>query len=263
MMPMNQKARHDPNSLMGHLLELRNRLLKSIASVLVIFLCLAYFANDIYHLLALPLLASLPNGTTMIATGVASTFFVPFKLTFIVSFLLAVPYILFQIWSFIAPALYSKEKHLIAPLIASSTILFYGGIAFAYFLVFPLVFGFFTSVTPEGVVNAPDISTYLDFVLQMFFAFGLSFEIPVAMLLLIWAGVVDRASLIEKRSYFIVASFVIAMFLTPPDVFSQTLLAVPMCLLYEVGIWLGRFYERPKNDEDPDDVDGPQANPQK
>jgi sec-independent protein translocase protein TatC len=260
---MNQKARHDPNSLMGHLLELRNRLLKSIASVLVIFLCLAYFANDIYHLLALPLLASLPNGTTMIATGVASTFFVPFKLTFIVSFLLAVPYILFQIWSFIAPALYSKEKHLIAPLIASSTILFYGGIAFAYFLVFPLVFGFFTSVTPEGVVNAPDISTYLDFVLQMFFAFGLSFEIPVAMLLLIWAGVVDRASLIEKRSYFIVASFVIAMFLTPPDVFSQTLLAVPMCLLYEVGIWLGRFYERPKNDEDPDDVDGPQANPQK
>jgi sec-independent protein translocase protein TatC len=262
-MPMNQKARHDPNSLMGHLLELRNRLLKSIASVLVIFLCLAYFANDIYHLLALPLLASLPNGTTMIATGVASTFFVPFKLTFIVSFLLAVPYILFQIWSFIAPALYSKEKHLIAPLIASSTILFYGGIAFAYFLVFPLVFGFFTSVTPEGVVNAPDISTYLDFVLQMFFAFGLSFEIPVAMLLLIWAGVVDRASLIEKRSYFIVASFVIAMFLTPPDVFSQTLLAVPMCLLYEVGIWLGRFYERPKNDEDPDDVDGPQANPQK
>lgn len=260
---MNQKARHDPNSLMGHLLELRNRLLKSIASVLVIFLCLAYFANDIYHLLALPLLASLPNGTTMIATGVASTFFVPFKLTFIVSFLLAVPYILFQIWSFIAPALYSKEKHLIAPLIASSTILFYGGIAFAYFLVFPLVFGFFTSVTPEGVVNAPDISTYLDFVLQMFFAFGLSFEIPVAMLLLIWAGVVDRASLIEKRSYFIVAAFVIAMFLTPPDVFSQTLLAVPMCLLYEVGIWLGRFYERPKNDEDPDDVDGPQANPQK
>ncbi|MDZ7902975.1 MAG: twin-arginine translocase subunit TatC [Rheinheimera sp.] len=262
-MPMNKKARHDPNSLMGHLLELRNRLLKSIASVLVIFLCLAYFANDIYHLLALPLLASLPNGTTMIATGVASTFFVPFKLTFIVSFLLAVPYILFQIWSFIAPALYSKEKHLIAPLIASSTILFYGGIAFAYFLVFPLVFGFFTSVTPEGVVNAPDISTYLDFVLQMFFAFGLSFEIPVAMLLLIWAGVVDRASLIEKRAYFIVASFVIAMFLTPPDVFSQTLLAVPMCLLYEVGIWLGRFYERPKNDEDPDDVDGPQANPQK
>ena len=216
---MNAKTHHDPNSLMGHLLELRNRLLKSIASVVLIFLSLAYFANDIYHLLALPLLASLPSGTTMIATGVASTFFVPFKLTFIVAFLLAIPYILFQIWSFIAPALYTKEKHLVAPLIVSSTILFYAGIAFAYFLVFPIVFGFFTSVTPEGVTNAPDISTYLDFVLQMFFAFGLSFEIPVAILLLIWSGVVDRASLIEKRPYFIVISFVIAMFLTPPDVF--------------------------------------------
>ena len=238
---MNAKTHHDPNSLMGHLLELRNRLLKSIASVVLIFLSLAYFANDIYHLLALPLLASLPSGTTMIATGVASTFFVPFKLTFIVAFLLAIPYILFQIWSFIAPALYTKEKHLVAPLIVSSTILFYAGIAFAYFLVFPIVFGFFTSVTPEGVTNAPDISTYLDFVLQMFFAFGLSFEIPVAILLLIWSGVVDRASLIEKRPYFIVIAFVIAMFLTPPDVFSQTLLAVPMCLLYELGIWLGRF----------------------
>ncbi len=254
---MNAKTQHDPNSLMGHLLELRNRLLKSIASVVLIFLSLAYFANDIYHLLALPLLASLPTGTTMIATGVASTFFVPFKLTFIVAFLLAIPYILFQIWSFIAPALYTKEKHLVAPLIVSSTILFYAGIAFAYFLVFPIVFGFFTSVTPEGVTNAPDISTYLDFVLQMFFAFGLSFEIPVAILLLIWSGVVDRASLIEKRPYFIVIAFVIAMFLTPPDVFSQTLLAVPMCLLYELGIWLGRFYEQPASD--PDDVDGPPA----
>lgn len=235
---------------MGHLIELRNRLLKAIGSVVVIFLCLAYWANDIYHLLAMPLLGTLPQGTTMIATGVASTFFVPFKLTFIVSFLLAVPFILFQIWRFVAPALYSREKHLIAPLIASSTILFYSGIAFAYFVVFPIIFGFFTSVTPEGVVNAPDISTYLDFVLQMFFAFGLCFEIPVAMLLLLWSGVITRQALIEKRGYFIVISFVIAMFLTPPDVFSQTLLAIPMCLLYEVGIWLGRFYERKDQDEE-------------
>jgi sec-independent protein translocase protein TatC len=247
---MSKKRRHDPNSLMGHLIELRNRLLKSIGAVVFIFLCLAYFANDIYHLLALPLLATLPKGTTMIATGVASTFFVPFKLTFIVAFLLAIPYVLYQIWSFVAPALYSKEKHLIAPLIISSTLLFYGGIAFAYFLVFPLVFGFFTSVTPEGVVNAPDISTYLDFVLQMFFAFGLSFEIPVAMLLLVWSGVLNRAALIEKRPYFIVVAFVIAMFLTPPDVLSQTLLAVPMCLLYQVGIWLARFYEQPAEPDD-------------
>lgn len=247
---MSKTSRYDPNSLMGHLIELRNRLLKAIGSVVVIFLCLAYWANDIYHLLAMPLLGTLPQGTTMIATGVASTFFVPFKLTFIVSFLLAVPFILFQIWRFVAPALYSREKHLIAPLIASSTILFYSGIAFAYFVVFPIIFGFFTSVTPEGVVNAPDISTYLDFVLQMFFAFGLCFEIPVAMLLLLWSGVITRQALIEKRGYFIVISFVIAMFLTPPDVFSQTLLAIPMCLLYEVGIWLGRFYERKDQDEE-------------
>lgn len=234
---------------MGHLIELRNRLLKAVASVVLIFIALAYWANDIYHIMALPLIGSLPSGTTMIATGVASTFFVPFKLTFIVAFLLAVPYILYQIWSFIAPALYSREKHLIAPLIASSTLLFYTGIAFAYFLVFPIVFGFFTSVTPEGVTNAPDISTYLDFILQMFFAFGLCFEIPVAILLLIWSGVLNRAVLIEKRPYFIVIAFIIAMFLTPPDVFSQTLLAIPMCILYELGIWLGRFYERPDEDE--------------
>jgi len=252
---MTKKSRHDPNSLMGHLIELRNRLLKSIAAVVLIFLSLAYWANDIYHLLSLPLLETLPKGSTMIATGVASTFFVPFKLTFIVAFLLAVPYVLYQIWSFIAPALYNKEKHLIAPLLVSSTLLFYGGIAFAYFLVFPLVFGFFTSVTPTGVVNAPDISTYLDFVLQMFFAFGLSFEIPVAILLLVWSGVLDRATLIEKRPYFIVVAFVIAMLLTPPDVLSQTLLAVPMCLLYELGVWLSRFYEQ--KDEEQQQTDAP------
>lgn len=250
---MSKTSTYEPNSLMGHLIELRNRLLKAIASVVLVFLALAYWANDIYHIMSLPLLASLPKGTTMIATGVASTFFVPFKLTFIVAFLISVPYILYQIWSFIAPALYSKEKHLIAPLIASSTILFYTGIAFAYFLVFPIVFGFFTSVTPEGVTNAPDISTYLDFILQMFFAFGLCFEIPVAILLLIWSGVLTRAVLIEKRPYFIVIAFTIAMFLTPPDVFSQTLLAVPMCILYELGIWLGRFYERKDDDEDTSD----------
>lgn len=232
---------------MGHLIELRNRLLKSIAAVVLIFLSLAYFANDIYHLLSLPLMKVLPQGSSMIATDVAAPFFAPFKLTFIVACILAVPYILLQIWRFIAPALYSREKHLIAPLIASSTVLFYAGIAFAYFLVFPLIFGFFTSVAPEGVTIATDISSYLDFVLKLFFAFGLSFEIPVAILLLIWTGAMTRQDLIEKRPYFIVVSFVIAMFLTPPDVLSQTLLAVPMCLLYELGIWMGRFYQ-PKAD---------------
>ena len=238
-----------PNSLMGHLIELRNRLLKSIAAVVLVFISLAYFANDIYHLLSMPLMKVLPEGASMIATDVAAPFFAPFKLTFIVACLLSVPYILFQIWRFVAPALYTKEKHLIAPLIASSTILFYAGIAFAYFLVFPIIFGFFTSVAPEGVTIATDISSYLDFVLKLFFAFGLSFEIPVAILLLIWTGAMTREQLIEKRPYFVVIAFIIAMFLTPPDVLSQTLLAVPMCILYELGIWLGRFYQ-PKPDED-------------
>lgn len=247
---MSTTSRHDPNSLMGHLIELRNRLLKSIAAIIVMFLVLVYWANDIYHLLALPLIQTLPSGTTMIATGVASTFFVPFKLTFIVAFFITIPYVLYQIWSFIAPALYTKEKHLIAPLIISSTLLFYSGIAFAYFLVLPVVFGFFTSITPTGVVNAPDIATYLDFVLQMFFAFGLSFEIPVAVLLLVWTGAIDKATLIEKRPYFIVVAFIIAMFLTPPDVLSQVMLAVPMCLLYELGIWMSRFYQRDTDDDD-------------
>ncbi|MCT6701011.1 twin-arginine translocase subunit TatC [Rheinheimera sp. 4Y26] len=247
---MNKKTTspYNPNSLMGHLIELRNRLLKSIAAVVLVFLSLAYFANDIYHLLSLPLMKVLPQGASMIATDVAAPFFAPFKLTFIVACILAVPYILFQIWRFVAPALYTREKHLIAPLIASSTVLFYAGIAFAYFFVFPIIFGFFTSVAPEGVTIATDISSYLDFVLKLFFAFGLSFEIPVAILLLIWTGAMSRQDLIEKRPYFIVVAFIIAMFLTPPDVLSQTLLAVPMCLLYELGIWMGRFYQ-PKADE--------------
>ncbi|RVU39928.1 twin-arginine translocase subunit TatC [Rheinheimera riviphila] len=238
-----------PNSLIGHLIEMRNRLLKSIAAVVLVFISLAYFANDIYQILSMPLMKVMPAGASMIATDVAAPFFAPFKLTFIVACLITVPYILFQIWRFVAPALYTKEKHLIAPLIASSTLLFYAGIAFAYFFVFPIIFGFFTSAAPEGVTIATDISSYLDFVLKLFFAFGLSFEIPVAILLLIWTGAMTREQLIEKRSYFIVIAFIVAMFLTPPDVLSQTLLAVPMCLLYELGIWLGRFYQ-PKPDDD-------------
>ncbi|MCC5452194.1 twin-arginine translocase subunit TatC [Rheinheimera sp. UJ51] len=241
------KTKPDPNSLLGHLLELRNRLLRSVIVVLVVFACLAYFARDIYALLAEPLLAVLPEGTSMIATDVAAPFFAPFKLTFIVSICLAIPYILLQVWQFIAPALYSREKRLIAPLVASSTLLFYGGIAFAYFIVFPLVFAFFTSVAPEGVTIATDITSYLDFVLKLFFAFGLSFEIPIAILLLVWSGSVSRATLAEKRPYIIVGAFILGMLLTPPDVLSQTLLAIPMWMLFEVGLWLSRFYE-PKPD---------------
>lgn len=243
-----------PDSLLGHLVELRNRLLRCVLAVLIVFIAIAYFARDIYSALAQPLLAVLPEGTSMIATDVAAPFFAPFKLTFIVAICLAIPYILFQVWQFIAPALYNKEKRLMAPLVLSSTLLFYAGIAFAYFIVFPLVFAFFTSVAPEGVVIATDINSYLDFVLKLFFAFGLAFEIPVAILLLIWSGSVTRDALAAKRPYIIVGAFILGMLLTPPDVISQTLLAIPMWLLFELGLWLSRFYQphsEPEQEQSP------------
>lgn len=233
----------NPDSLLGHLIELRNRLLRCVIAVIVVFAVLAAFSQDIYHLLAKPLMAVLPENSSMIATDVAAPFFAPFKLTFIVAICFAIPYILLQVWQFIAPALYSREKKLMAPLVISSTLLFYAGIAFAYFVVFPIIFGFFTSVAPEGVTVATDISNYLDFVLKLFFAFGLSFEIPVAILLMVWTGVSTRADLAEKRPYIIVGAFVLGMLLTPPDVLSQTLLAVPMWLLFELGLALSRFYQ--------------------
>ncbi|MCS4308371.1 sec-independent protein translocase protein TatC [Rheinheimera pacifica] len=232
-----------PDSLLGHLIELRNRLLRCVVAVIIVFACLAAFAQDIYHVLAQPLMAVLPENSSMIATDVAAPFFAPFKLTFIVAICVAIPYILLQVWQFIAPALYSREKRLMAPLVVSSTLLFYSGIAFAYFIVFPIIFGFFTSVAPEGVTVATDISNYLDFVLKLFFAFGLSFEIPVAILLMVWTGVTTRAELAEKRPYIIVGAFILGMLLTPPDVLSQTLLAVPMWLLFELGLALSRFYQ--------------------
>ncbi len=238
----------NPDSLLGHLIELRSRLLRCVVAVILVFAALAAFAQDIYHLLAQPLLAVLPENSSMIATDVAAPFFAPFKLTFIVAICLAVPYLLLQVWQFIAPALYSREKRLMAPLVISSTLLFYSGIAFAYFVVFPIIFGFFTSVAPQGVTVATDISSYLDFVLKLFFAFGLSFEIPVAILLMIWTGVTTRKALAEKRPYIIVGAFILGMLLTPPDVISQTLLAVPMWLLFELGLSLSRFYQ-PKNTE--------------
>lgn len=238
-----------PDSLLGHLIELRNRLLRCVVAVIIVFACLAAFAQQIYHILAQPLMAVLPENSSMIATDVAAPFFAPFKLTFIVAICFAIPYILLQVWQFIAPALYSREKRLMAPLVVSSTLLFYSGIAFAYFIVFPIIFGFFTSVAPEGVTVATDISNYLDFVLKLFFAFGLSFEIPVAILLMVWTGVTTRAELAEKRPYIIVGAFILGMLLTPPDVLSQTLLAVPMWLLFELGLALSRFYQ-PANTEE-------------
>lgn len=229
-------------SLFDHLLELRNRLLRSIIGVLIVFFCLVYFAQDLYQFVALPLLAAMPEGSQMIATDVASPFFAPFKLTLVLSLFIAMPFVLYQVWSFVAPGLYRNEKRLIAPLMLGSTFLFYCGISFAYFLVFPVVFSFFTSVAPEGVVIATDISSYLDFILKLFFAFGVAFEIPIAIILLCWTGVTTPNSLREKRPYVIVGAFVIGMLLTPPDIISQTMLAVPMLLLFEIGIMIASMY---------------------
>lgn len=243
----------EPNSLIAHLIELRGRVLKAIVSVFVVFLCLVYFAQDLYHWLATPLLDTLPENAQMIATDVASPFFAPFKLTMVLSFFIAIPVVLYQIWGFIAPGLYKNEKRLVAPLLFSSTLLFYLGMAFAYYVVFPLAFSFFTSVAPEGVVINTDISSYLNFVLKIFFAFGLSFEIPVAVVLMCWTGVTTPDKLRAKRPYVIVGVFVLGMLLTPPDIISQTLLAIPMWILYEFGILIGSFYSRKKDEQEQHD----------
>lgn len=239
-------------TLFDHLLELRTRILHAVLGVLVVFCSLVYFAQDIYQFVAQPLLATMPEGSQMIATDVASPFFAPFKLTIVISIFVAMPYILYQIWSFVAPGLYNNEKRLIAPLMLGSTLLFYGGIAFAYFIVFPVVFAFFSSVAPEGVVIATDISSYLDFILKLFFAFGAAFEIPVAIILMCWTGITTPASLREKRPYVVVGAFILGMLLTPPDIISQTMLAVPMLLLFEVGIVIASFYSKTDDEDDQD-----------
>lgn len=237
-------------TLFDHLLELRTRILRAVVGVLVVLCCLIYFAQDIYHYVAEPLLATMPQGTQMIATDVASPLFAPFKLTIVMSIFIAMPYILYQVWSFVAPGLYNNEKRLIAPLMFGSTLLFYSGIAFAYFIVFPVIFAFFNSIAPEGVTIATDISSYLDFVLKLFFAFGAAFEIPIAIILMCWTGFTSPASLRTKRPYIVVGAFVIGMLLTPPDIISQTMLAIPMLLLFELGIIIAAFYyKEDENDE--------------
>ncbi len=235
--------------LISHLLELRNRLLKAVTAVVVIFIGLIYFSNEIYEFVSKPLVERLPAGATMIATDVASPFFTPLKLTLIAAVFLAVPFILYQVWAFVAPGLYKHERRLIFPLLVSSSLLFYCGVAFAYFVVFPLVFGFFTAISLGGVEFATDIASYLDFVLALFLAFGIAFEVPVAIILLCWTGATTPKSLSEKRPYIIVGAFVVGMLLTPPDMISQTLLAIPMCLLFEVGLFFARFYTRDAADE--------------
>ncbi len=236
--------------LIAHLLELRNRLLKMVLAVLVCFLVLFPFRNELYLILAGPLLELLPVGQTMIATDITATFFAPMKLALVLAVFVAIPMILYQLWAFVAPGLYAHEKRLAFPILFSSILLFYLGAVFAYYVVFPLVFGFFTAIGPEGIVELPDITSYLNFVLKMFFAFGVAFEIPIATILLILSGATTPQDLVEKRPYVVVGCFVVGMLLTPPDVISQTLLAVPMWLLFEIGILFGRVAVRHRPDDE-------------
>ncbi|MEK9496578.1 Sec-independent protein translocase subunit TatC [Photorhabdus sp. P32] len=256
----------DTQPLISHLIELRKRILNSLLTVLVVFLALVYFSNDIYQMISAPLIKQLPQGASMIATDVASPFFTPIKLTIMVSIFVSAPMVLYQVWAFIAPALYKHERRLMIPLLVSSSLLFYLGMAFAYFVVFPIAFGFFAKTAPEGVLIATDISNYLSFVMALFMAFGVSFEVPVAIILLCWSGVVTPESLKKKRPYILVGAFVVGMLLTPPDVFSQTLLAIPMYLLFELGILLSRFYTRQRklgDRSEEDEQDASEANAEK
>jgi sec-independent protein translocase protein TatC len=237
-------------TLVDHLVELRDRIMKSLVVLVVLFLALFYFSNDIYTYVAEPLLSALPENTSMIAIDPTAPFFAPFKLTFYVAFMLSAPYILFQLWSFIAPGLYKNEKEIAIPLFISSVILFYSGIAFARYILFDIIFGFFISVAPDGIQVAPDISSFLNFALTLFFAFGIAFEIPIAVFLCIWAGLAEPDSLTQKRPYVVVGCFVVAMMLTPPDPFTQSMLAFPMWALFEVGIIAGRLVSKRKQKDD-------------
>jgi sec-independent protein translocase protein TatC len=239
--------------LMSHLVELRDRVMRMVIAILAIFLCLFYWANDIYTYLAVPLTSHMPEGSTMIAIDVASPFLTPFKLVLMLSIFLAMPVILFQFWAFVAPGLYKTEKRIAGPLLISSILLFYAGIAFAYYVVFPLVFGFFTSVGPEMISISTDIGRYLDFVLSLFFGFGLAFEVPIATIILVAVGITTPKKLGQMRPYVIVGAFVIGMLLTPPDIISQVLLAVPMWILFEAGLIAATIMFKDRNMDSTDD----------
>ena len=234
------------DTFISHLIEMRNRLLRAVIAVVVIFVLLFPWAQDLYALLAKPLLAALPNGGQMIATEVTTPFFVPIKVTMMAAFLLAMPWVFYQAWAFIAPGLYQNEKRLGVPLVVTSVFLFLLGMAFAYFLVFPVVFGFIVGVAPEGVAVMTDIGKYLDFVMTLFMAFGITFEVPVAVVLLVKMGMVSVAKLREIRPYVIVGAFVVGAIFTPPDVISQFMLAVPVWILYELGILVAAMITKPK-----------------
>lgn len=234
--------------LVSHLLELRDRLLRMFLVTLILFAGLFAFSNDIYEMVSAPLRAALPENSTMIATNVTASFFAPLKLTLAVALFLAMPYILFQLWGFVAPGLYKKERKMAMPILISSIVLFYAGVAFAYFVIFPLVWLFFTSTGPISIQMAPDITSYLDIALKLFFAFGIAFEIPIATMILIFSGAISPEKLVSKRPYIIVGCFVVAMLLTPPDPISQCLLALPMWLLFEAGVFFGKWIKKPRQE---------------
>lgn len=253
---MTQAATTDKEMpLLSHLVELRNRLLRATLLIIVLFIGLAFVANELYQLLASPLIAVLPEGSTLIATDVTAPLFAPFKLAFITAIFIGMPFLLHQTWQFISPGLYLKEKRFAVPLLLSSIVLFYAGMAFAYFLIFPIIFGFLSSVGPEQVSYLPDINSVLNIALKLFFAFGIAFEIPIATILLIWSGLVERESLADKRAYIVVGVFIFAMLLTPPDVISQVLLAIPMWLLFELGLIITKMVPLERDSEDDVDFD--------
>ena len=253
MADVNQSPEPQEATFISHLLELRDRLLRAVGAVLLLFLVAAPFANTLYEYLAAPLMLALPEGNTMISTEPHGPFFVPFKFAFAFATAVAMPYLLYQLWAFVAPGLYDSEKRLAIPLLVSSSGLFYLGIMFAYFVVFPIIFKFFTSTAPEGVAVMTDINAYLSFVLKLFFAFGLAFEVPVATVLMVRMGVTTTTSLAAKRPYIIVGAFVVGMLLTPPDLFSQTMLAIPVWILFEAGLYVSKMI-KPRESEDPSDI---------
>lgn len=243
---MNANDQNKSMSFIEHLKELRQKILISLVSVLVVFVVLLYFANDIYTLLALPLLKQLPQASNVIATEIASPLFVPLKLTFIVSFMIAIPVVFYHFWTFIAPGLYQKEKKVVFSIVVSSWLLFYLGVAFCYFVVFPIMFNFFQAVAPESIVIMPDINQYLNFTMKLFMAFGLAFEVPIAVVILVGQNICNYEQVASKRRHVIVVAFLVGMLLTPPDVISQTLLAIPIWLLFEVGLLAARLVNKPQ-----------------
>lgn len=250
-----EQEQEEEQSFIGHLLELRDRLLRIVLALLVVFIALFPFANDIYTYLAEPLLKSLPSGEKMIAVGIIDPFLIPLKLAFSAAMFLVMPYILFELWKFVAPGLYQHERKLVMPIIVSSVILFYMGVLFAYYVVFPLVFEFLANTAPAGVDVKPDIGYYLSFAITIFFAFGFAFEIPIATFALVAAGATTPEKLVAKRPYVVVGAFVVGMLLTPPDAISQTLLAIPMWILFELGVIVSRMYMRNRPAKEADDDD--------